>query len=158
MPGLKANSHNKGFFLLELLVALALLLAFSLLLYVPAQRFLHRQYAMQLRLGAQEFAADIRATQQRALYTNATGNRLIIHSDKVGYTLEATQKSKSFAALGCEGVYFYKQAANYISFSSLGAPNGSQGSSYVLKHTQLSDKSITLTLQPSSGRVDINEQ
>ena len=158
MPGLKAGSQSQGFFLLELLVALALLLAFCLLIYVPAQRFQHRQYAMQLRLGAQEFASDIRATQQRALYSNAVGNRLIIHSDKTGYTLEATQKSKSFASLGCEGVYFYKQAANYISFSLLGAPNGSQASSYVLRHTKLSDKSITLTLQPSSGRVDINEQ
>jgi len=150
------NSRNQGFFLLELITAIALLLFVSFMLYMPTQNYLRRQYAMELRIAAQEFGANIRAAQQRALFGKTEANRIIIFDNKEGYTIEAYNRSINFKEIGCSGVYFDKYASNYINYSIIGAPN--KAGDYILKHKKDASKSYILTIQPSSGRVDIHEQ
>lgn len=147
---------SSGFFTLEFLVVIAIFMTTSMFFYVPAQSLLRQQYAIQLRLAAQELAADIRAAQQRAMFSNVTKNRIILLEDKQSYIIEASNKLVSFSKLSWEGVYFAKTASNYISYSNIGAP--STAGDYVLKHYKDANISYTLTIQPSSGRVDIHEK
>lgn len=150
------NPSHRGFFLLELLVAIVVLLTMLLLLAVPVQKYIDTQHLLQLKMAGQEFAADIRAAQQQSVFDNYSSNRVILLDNKEGYRLEATNDYIRFPEIGCEGVYIGKYTTNAIAFSDTGTPTNSTSGEYVLKHYKLSDKSVTITIHATTGRVDLS--
>lgn len=155
----KYSSSQRGFVLLELLSALTILLVLCCFCYTPSKKFLALQYPLQLKIAAQMTAADIRTFQQDILFNASSKDRIVILSSKEGYIIESNNRKNKryvyFKDIGCEGVYFATCVDNYISYSNTGAPT--KPGAYVLKHRKDSTISYTITLQVSSGRVDLNE-
>lgn len=151
------SNRQRGFILLELLVAAAIVAACAGLMLVRGSS-LHRQYyKLQVRIAAQSLAADVRQLQQQALFQSEGAQVLLTvnSSDKAAYSLKSgtsVVRVVRFAALNCNGVYFNTSIAR-LGFSKAGNPTAS--GSYILKHEQLASYRCQLSVQPVTGRVSI---
>lgn len=151
---------SSGYITLEILLATIILLILAGLSYTPSSAYLKQYHRMQVRIAAQRFAADIRNLQQKALFSNNAGDKLIVLGDNKGYYWQYIQNDNRiytyFQKIGCDGVYF-KEKYSMVQFSSTGAPSGNTDYVFELKHYEDDSFSCKLTLQVVSGRLDINE-
>lgn len=153
------SPYKGGFIQLELLsAALILGLAANALLPNP-QGWLHFYYKTQLQVTARLLAADLRHLQAQitlshrnskyTFYPNQNGKSYTLSSGQTGDFLQ----NRSFDRGYCSGVYM--QNPPILGFSPSGSPTHT--GALVLKHRQLTDYSVTVELQPVTGRVLIHE-
>lgn len=151
------NNKPNGYLLTELLLLCGCLgLLFTALAWCNAP--LTRQYYKeQLRLAAYTMAADIRNMQQQTMF-QAQNNMYTLRlssSNKYGYILYRNNKVDrrvQFTDVTLEG----DSQMKVLSYSENGNPTAS--GSYRLRHSQLTDRSYLLTVQPVTGRVTIYEK
>lgn len=157
---MKPLTPSSGYITLEIILATAILVMLSGLSYTPGTAYLRQYHRMQVRIAAQRFATDIRSLQQKALFNDGIGDKLIILPDNQGYywffAKNDTRAYTYFDRLGCEGVYF-KEKLSIVQFASTGAPSGTNDYVYELKHRDDDSFTCQLILQVASGRLDINE-
>ena len=157
----KSLKSINGFVVLEFLIVAAALATVATVFYTPSNTMLKMQAPLQVRVAAKNLAADIRAFQQSVLFSDDTSDRIIFFDNKEGYIIETnngkTKKYIDFAKIGCNGVYFDQCKNDSITFASNGAPKNDTAGSYTLRHHENSDFACVLTIQVSSGRVDLSE-
>lgn len=157
---MKHLTQSSGYITLEILSAIIILLILAGLSYTPSTAYLKQYHRMQVRIASQRFATDIRSLQQKALFGNNTGDKLIVSGDNQGYYWQCIQNNSRtytyFQKIGCDGVYF-KEKYSTVQFSSTGAPSGNTDYVYELRHYKDDNFCCKLTLQVVSGRVDISE-
>ena len=158
---LEKLKHTDGYIILEFLIVAAILAATASIFYIPSKTLIKNQIPIQVRVAAKGLAADIRAFQQNIMFSDSAANKIILFDNKEGYIIETNNGQKryyvDFNKNGCKGVYFDKYSSNSISFSSSGAPKNNTAGDYILKHHDNSDFACKLTIQVSSGRVDLSE-
>lgn len=149
---------SQGYITIEILAAAAILLLLVSLSYTPSQAFLKQYHRMQVRIAAQHLASDIRRLQQKALFGNNISDAISITTNLDGYIWKdvraGTNTTILFRDIGCSDVYLDNKIST-IGFTPIGAPNAT--GSYILKHKQDKDFKCTLTVQVSTGRLDISE-
>lgn len=157
---MKLLTPSSGYITLEIIIATVIILILAGLSYTPNTGYLKQYRRMQVRIAAQHFATDIRNLQQKALFGNNASDKLVVLSGNQGYYWLGSQNNNRtytyFSKIGCDGVYFKEKLAT-VQFSSSGAPAGSSDYVYELKHYDDSSFVCKLTLQVSSGRLDIDE-
>ena len=148
---------QKGFLLLDVLSACALI-SIILLSTISASRHFDTTLKInKVRVAAEIFAQDLRKLQRDTMFKcSGAGLTIKITNGSVYSFYEglSMKKSVSLDDLGCEGVYFNKVVKN-AGFSYSGAPSAS--GDFELKHRDLNNFSCKLSLQPVTGRVVISE-
>ncbi len=153
----KSKKPSSGFILIDFLFAISILLIVCSLMYIPIHSLKEHLQRFQLETASQMLAADLRALQQEALFSELPINRLIVFANKKGYILEAnnrlSRKRVDFFSNGCDNVYFYKCLPGTLRFTTNGAP--SEAGEYILKHSQNDKLTKRIVIQVASGRVDV---
>lgn len=110
----------------------------------------------QVESVARMFAQDIVIVQGRALSGSDFGY-LELSSGRKGYWVyrgpNLVEKKRGFASVGSESVRFSSIPAYVIRFSSNGSPSTS--GNYILQHEKVSSVKVRVSLQPVTGRVQI---
>lgn len=142
---------NKGFLLLHLLVACALLGTACAMLLPAANAYRSGMYAMQAECAAQQLATDIAGLQQFCFYNNSTKNRLEIDADRGGYKVYHVGTAVAQRRFSSESGLYFSQRLNALTFSYEGAPSATMN--YIIKCRHASGISKWLQVQPVTGRV-----
>lgn len=146
--------------LLELTVGAGLVALACCLLMPSTDAYLRFYYRQQLRHAANQVAADIRFLQQEAMFSKSLSRIMQVNLRKAdGYTIvrnlsDGNGQRVDFARLGCSNVYFTTQNLR-PQFSHNGSPMAT--GMLELHHSRLKDCYYTISLQPVTGRVVLNE-
>ena len=111
----------------------------------------------KVRTAAETFAQDLRKLQRNTMFQSSGGAlsiKIIKTSEYHIYDGLVIKKTVDFNKTGCEGVFFSKKL-NTGRFMPIGAPVYT--GDYELRHKDLPNFSCTLSIQPVTGRIVINE-
>lgn len=161
-PKVKINksfrrSKQRGFLLLDVLSACALIALISLSAFTAHEHFNTSLKITKVRTAAEILAQDLRSLQRTAIFQCNEKIATIKPYLTSGYTIQhgtTLKKAINFKDVGCDGVYFSKSIKTER-FSASGTP--AYTGDYELRHTSLPNFSCTLSVQPVTGRVIINE-
>lgn len=156
------KNKQRGFVLLELLLAAMVLMSMSTAILLSVNSLQRCYYKNQLRLATDMLAADIRGVQQETMFSAEQDIKTLDVNDsaKMSYSIYTTRVSPKlyrrviFADCGYDNVYF-SQYLSSICFYKNGSPMTS--GSYQLRHKKLSSFYCKLSLQPVTGRVTVTE-
>lgn len=143
--------NNKGFSLIELIVAVGILSGMAALLVPSYAGMCSYLYKIQAQRAAQQMAGDIAALQQYSFYDVSGRSRLEMDKEKAGYRIYHGKDvflKRNFSA--ASGLYF-SQHLNDLKFSQDGAPT--QTLNYIIKCRHDKNISYWLQVQPVTGRV-----
>lgn len=153
----QTNKKQSGFLLLDVLSACALIAFISLSVFTANNHFNTTLRINKVRTAAEIFAQDLRRLQRNTIF-HCSGKISTINVNRdSGYSFQegtTIKKTVLFKDIGCDGVYFSK-SLNIGRFSGTGTP--AYTGDYELRHINLPNYSCTLSLQPVTGRVIINE-
>lgn len=111
---------------------------------------------VQVESAAREFAQDLQITQERAL-AGSDGGYVIFSNDQKGYWVyrrpNLVDKKRDFASVGSGTLLFSRLPAYKIKFSINGSPSAS--GSFILQHEKIKSAQVKVSLQPVTGRVQI---
>ena len=143
--------------MLDVLSACALIALIFLSAFTAHEHFNTSLKINKVRTAAEILAQDLRSLQRTAIFQCNDKIATIKPNLTLGYTIQhgtAVKKAINFKDVGCEGVYFSKSIKTER-FSASGTP--AYTGDYELRHTNLPNFSCTLSVQPVTGRVIINE-
>ena len=110
-------------------------------------------------MAAELLADDLRSLQSQVMFHHCSSQfRLAPFSNSCGYEVSYGNPAKvllsrSFAHNNCSGVYFTNKLR--LGFSTSGSPTST--GSLILAHQKLKEETMSVELQPVTGRVLVNE-
>lgn len=156
---MKAQAADRGFIYTELLAAITIVAMAAGWLLHSSGSLRNSLCRMQVRTASAVFASELRSLQRNAMFKeNGIALKLRIDSSGKGYIVYRglnPVKKLNMEKIGCSGVYFARKITA-AAFSTGGSPVSS--GSYELRHQLLDSFSCTVTVQPVTGRVIINEK
>lgn len=152
-----ARTGEAGYLLLELLVAVAVIVAVIGGVMLTNSSWLGIYYKQQVQCAGKKLAGDLRLLQQEAMFADSATIFLDTSNIKGYYIVDGPRiiKSYTFASLGWPEVYF-KSRMPSAGFGTDGTPRSS--GKYILGHKKLPQYQYYVELQPVTGRVLVYEK
>ena len=148
--------RDNGYLLAEWLVCIFLYGVIFSALYVGVAGYEKSLAIIQVESAAREFAQDILRTRERALAGSNLGYMELSNGRK-GYWVyrrpNLVEKKRDFASAGSVALQFSSIPAYIIKFSNNGSPSAS--GLFVLQHERITSVRVKVSLQPVTGRVQV---